>query len=173
MEVQPGPHTSEKRRGGLQLSIGNMLVFCDNFGHWFHRMVEVFQRLLQFFSASVSSLQTSFVPLGRHRSCIGERGRRFQNLGRERRRTSLAEQVAVQFCSGLFHKTNPALVGPCLGLAFAKRAVAGQAEGGLHEDHPVRDELFEKVPHFGLAKGHINTHRGKSHCRGAGRCGPE
>ena len=100
------------------------------------------------FWAPVSSLQTSLVPLGRHRSCIGVRGRCFRNLVRKRRKTSLAEQVAVQTCSGLFHRDKSGAGGSfVLGLRSQDKQWLADLRGGLHEDHPVRDELFDEVPH--------------------------
>ena len=61
--------------------------------------------------------------------------------------------------------------------------MAGRSGGGLHEDHPVRDGLFEEVPHEwrgqGLHQVHIvgrerETDAASGHHTGgcAGRCGP-
>ena len=85
MEAQPGLTRVESVVEDFNFPLAICWCSATTLAAGSHRVVEVFQRPLQFFSASVSSLQTSLVPLGRHRSCIGERGRRFQNLNRERR----------------------------------------------------------------------------------------
>ena len=73
--------------------------------------------------------------------------------------TSLAEQVAVQTCSGLFNR-DESVAGASfvLGLRSQDEQWAGRSGGGLHEDHPVRDGLFEEVPHEWRGQGLHQVH---------------